>query len=181
MSGPRFPTQVILYRHSADDAFAIGAVDGAEHALGFLDPDVEVRKTNEGAWVFVDPEQGQCGTTTGLPRSRWEQVIPRYPLELAKVLMQNAVRRHVWSALVFRLILCGVRNANAWRLELVDDQLVLRDADGESQAVLRADDWWFAKSEQRAHRLAGEMVDETGLEPLSLEHLLERFGEENGV
>lgn len=176
MSGPRFPSEVILYR-GPEDVFRIGAVEGSEHALGFLKSPVDVQKTEEGSWVFVDDNGDVYPTTADLPDSRWEVLIPHYPLPLAKQIMQNAVRRHVGSALIFRLVLRGVRDASSWKLQLMDDGLMLVDGEGEVQASSQAEDWWFVKSQERAQELADALVGATGLRPLNPETLVARISE----
>lgn len=173
------PAEVVMYRNDPAEPYRIGVSPGSEHALGWLRPDVGVRRRAPGDWVFLDPDTGEeLPDTLDLERGHWQQVLADYPLPLIRTLLPNSIRNAIWSQLVFRLVLRGVREPTTWELRADQHGLTLQDADGNLRAELEADDWWWGTSDEWIQAAAEELVNLTGLEPMTTDELMARFGDD---
>lgn len=103
-----------------------------------------------------------------------EVALRDYPVVALRDVLQETLRGLVWSALVARLVVSGVRNPTDWRFGADHDELRLHDTEGRLRARVHYPDWWFVASRDRALRLAARVMEETGLPALDLEQLVER-------
>lgn len=171
-------TEVVLHRSSEGGPYQIGVSSGAEHALGWLRPHIRVVRKRPGDWVFVDPEtEEEHRDTSILGDKHWQQFLADYPLTLIRNLVPNSVRNGIWGSLVFRLVLRGVREPTTWTLEGDVTGLRLADDSGQTRADIDAEDWWYAREEEWMQALADELVERTGLKPLSGDDLIDHFQE----
>lgn len=175
MSAPRLPAEVALHRQTEGDEYRIGVSPGAvEHALGILSPELDILDHGD-AWRITDLETG--ADTEDLEAEIREgriTVLHDYPVTALRSILQDALRNLVWSALIARLVVSGVRNPTDWRFDADHDELRLHDPEGRLRARVEYGDWWFVASRDRALRLAELVMDETGLEALGVEDLVER-------
>lgn len=179
MTGTRFPAQVALYRQEEADPYRLGvSQQAAEHALGILHHDVEVRGEPPDV-RFSDPASGEdFDDVSGLLSEGRITVIPDYPVTGLREVLEHTLRHFVWSGLIVRLVVRGVRNPTEWRFGADHSELRLHDPQGRLRARVEAPRWWLVASRSRALELADGLVEETGLEVLGAERLAERRREE---
>lgn len=179
MSGSRFPAQIALYREEEGDPYSLGVSPGAtEHALGILREDIEVHGDGAG-WWFSDLETGEEfeGVSDLLGRGR-VNVLSDYPVTGLREVLEHTLRHFVWSGLIVRLVVRGIRNPTEWRFDADHTELRLHDPEGRLRSRLEVPRWWLVASRSRALELADRLVAETDLEVLGAERLAERRREE---
>lgn len=175
MTGPRLPAQVALHRQEEDEPYRIGVSRGAaEHALGILSPGLDILD-HGGTWRITDLETGEESADLGAAvRGGHIRVLHDYPVTALRSILQDSLRNLVWSALIARLVVSGVRTPTDWRFDADHEELRLQDPEGRLRAQVRYANWWFVASRDRALRLADLIMEETGLEALGVEDLVER-------
>lgn len=179
MKSPRLPVEVALRRPEEDDDYRIGVSPGsAEHALGILSPELDLLDHGDG-WRITDLETGEESEDIGgAVRSGQVRVLRDYPVTALRSVLQDSLRNLVWSALISRLVVRGVRTPTDWRFDAGHDELRLHDPEGRLRARVEYPNWWFVSSRDRALRLADLVMEQTGLEALSVEDLVERRTEQ---
>lgn len=175
MKGAHLPAEVALQRGEDEDVFRIGVSRGAaEHALGVFPPELDILDHGEG-WRIRDLETGEeTADVDALVREGRVTVVHDYPVTALRDVLQGVLRNLVWSALITRLVVSGVRTPTDWRFAADHDELRLHDTEGRRRARLSYPDWWIVASQDRALRLADRMMEQTGLEALGVEDLVER-------
>lgn len=175
MKATHLPAEVALQRTEDGGDFRIGVSQGAaEHALGVLPPGLDILDHGD-RWRIRDLETGEeTSDVDGLIREGRVTVLHDYPVTALRDVLQGVLRNLVWSALITRLVVTGIRNPTDWRFDADHDELRLHDTEGRLRARLRYPDWWIVASRDRALRLADRMMEETGLEALGVEGLVER-------
>lgn len=175
MTETRLPAEVALYRREEGDAYRIGVSPGAaEHALGILRPEFDILDHGDG-WRITDLETGEESPDVGAAaRDGRIRVLPDYPVTALRSVLQDSLRNLVWSALIARLVVSGIRNPTDWRFDADHHELRLHDPEGRLRARVQYADWWFVASRDRALRLADLVMAKTGLEALGVEELVQR-------
>lgn len=175
MSGSGLPAEVALHREGEDDGYRIGVSRRArEHALGILSPGLDIRDHGDG-WRITDLESGaEFSDIREIVEDDRMTVLRDYPVTALRSVLQDALRNLVWSALIARLVVSGVRDPTDWRFAADHEELRLHDPEGRLRSQVRYPDWWFVASRDRALRLADRVMRETGLEALGVEALVER-------
>ena len=179
MRPANLPVEVALHRPKEDDDYRIGVSPGsAEHALGILSSDLDILDHGD-SWRITDLESGEKSEDIGgAVRSGHIRVLRDYPVTALRSVLQDSLRNLVWSALISRLVMSGVRTPTDWRFDADHDELRLHDPEGRLRARVEYPNWWFVSSRDRALRLAGLVMEQTGLEALSVEDLVERRTEQ---
>lgn len=175
MNDTSLPAEVALYRQEEEDGYRIGVSQRAvEHALGILRPGYDVRD-HDGEWRIHDLETGAASEDIdGAVRAGQLTVLRDYPVTSLRSLLQDSLRNLVWSALIARLAVSGVRNPTDWRFAADHDELRLHDLEGRLRARIRYPNWWHVASLDRAVRLAGLVIGDTDLEALGVDELVAR-------
>lgn len=175
MNGPSLPAEVALCRREEGDGYRIGVSPGAaEHALGILKPGFDILDYGD-SWRIQDLGTGEESSDVDRAvRDGHITVLHDYPLTALRSVLQDSLRNLVWSALIARLAVSGIRNPTDWRFDADHEELRLHDPEGRLRARVRYPDWWFVASRDRALRLAGLVTEEAGLRALGVEDLVER-------
>lgn len=179
MTGTRFPAEIALYRQEPGEPYRVGvSPQAAEHALGILHPDLEVLEEPSG-WRFSDLETGkEYRDVSGLVQDGRVTVLPDYPVTGLREVLEHTLRHFVWSSLIVKLVVRGIRTPTEWRFGVDHSELRLHDPEGRLRARLESPRWWLVASRSRALELADRLVEETGLEVLGADRLAERRREE---
>lgn len=172
------PAEVALHRQEEAAPYRIGVSQGAaEHALGILSPGFDILDHGD-EWRITDLETGEESSDVDAAVGNGHiRVLHDYPVTALRSVLQDTLRNLVWSALIARLVVSGVRNPTDWRFDADHEEIRLHDPEGRLRAQVRYANWWFVASRDRALRLADLVLAETGLEPLGVEDLLERHTE----
>ena len=175
MRPPRLPVEVALHREEDEDGYRIGVSPGAaEHALGILGSELDILDHGD-SWRIRDLETGEeSQDIDGAVRDGHIRVLGDYPVTALRSVLQDSLRNLVWSALISRLVVSGVRTPTDWRFDVDHDELRLHDPEGRLRARVEYPNWWFVASRDRALRLADLVMGQTGLEALSVQDLVER-------
>lgn len=175
MKGTHLPAEVALYRQEEADPYRIGVSPGAaEHALGILSPGLDILDHGDG-WRITDLETGEeSSDVDAAARAGRITVLSDYPVTALRSVLQDSLRNLVWSALIARLAVSGIRNPTDWRFDADHVELRLHDPEGRLRARVEYPNWWFVASRDRALRLADLVMEQTGLEALGVEELVER-------
>lgn len=179
MTAARLPAQVALHRREEGGDYRIGVTPGAvEHALGILSPELDILDHGD-SWRITDVKSGEeAEDIARAVRTGRIRVLHDYPVTALRSVLQDALRNLVWSALIARLVVSGVRTPTDWRFDADHDELRLHDPEGRLRARVEYPDWWFVASRDRALRLADLVMDQTGLEALGVEELVQRRTEQ---
>ncbi len=175
MRPPRLPVEVALHRPEEGADYRIGVSPGAaEHALGIVSPELDILDHGD-SWRITDLETGvESEDIGGTVRGGRIRVLRDYPVTALRSLLQDSLRNLVWSALISRLVVSGVRTPTDWRFDADHDELRLHDPEGRLRARVEYSNWWFVASRDRAVRLADLVMEQTDLEVLSVKDLVER-------
>lgn len=175
MNGSSLPAEVALYRQDDGDGYRIGVSQrAAEHALGILGPGFDILDHDAG-WRIHDLETGrESGDVDRAVRDGHFTVLHDYPVTALRSVLQDSLRNLIWSALIARLAVSGIRNPADWRFDADHEELRLHDPEGRLRARVRYPNWWHVASLDRALRLAGLVIEDTDLEALDVEDLVER-------
>lgn len=179
MRDASIPAEVALYRKEEDGPYRIGVSPrAAEHALGIVDRALDVVPA-DGGWRFSDAETGaEYRDVSELLREGRVTVLSDYPVTGLRDVLEHTLRHFVWSSLIVKLVVRGIRNPTEWRFDADHSELRLRDPEGRLRARVEHPRWWLVASRSTALELADRLVEETGLEVLGAERLAERRREE---